>query len=45
METKQREPYTYWFLSVLEVGHESGKKTTGNKLEILVYEGEVRDLV
>ena len=35
----------YWFQSVMEVGHERGKKATGNKVEVLVNEGEVSDLV
>ena len=35
----------YWFHSVMEVGHERGKKATGNEVEVLVNEGEVSDLV
>ena len=35
----------YWFQSVMEVGHERGKKATGNEVEVLVNEGEVSDLV
>jgi len=45
METKQRETHMDRFLSVMKVGHEGGKKTTGNKVEVLIYKGEVSDLV